>query len=105
MAAQQARHRIVAAVRAWDIRLGEARLGAVELVAGELIANAAQHTGAGPITVDVGRNGPELMVDVHDTGTDLPRATAADPDSERGRGLLLISEFADRHGAELSASG
>ncbi|MFF2727593.1 GTP cyclohydrolase II [Streptomyces sp. NPDC058008] len=105
MAAQQARHRIVAAIRAWDIRLGEARLGAVELVVGELIANAAQHAGAGPITVNVRQNGPELIVAVHDTGTDLPRATAVDPDSESGRGVLLISEFADRHGAELSAAG
>lgn len=105
VAAQRARHRVVAAVRAWDIRLGEARLGAVELVVGELIANAVQHAGAGPITVNVRQNGPELMVDIHDADTDLPRATAAHRDCESGRGLLLISEFADRHGVELSASG
>ncbi|MER6498379.1 GTP cyclohydrolase II [Streptomyces sp. NPDC001455] len=104
-AVRETRHRLVAAVSAWDIRLGEERLGGIELVAGELIANAVLHAGAGPITVDVRLDGTELVVAVHDTDPVLPRTTTAGPEAESGRGLLLVAEYADRCGTGPTTSG
>lgn len=104
-AAQQARHRVVAAVRAWHIRLGEDALSGVDLVAGELITNAVLHAAPGPVTVHVRREGPALVVEVHDTATALPQVGSMDVSAESGRGLHLVAVLADRHGFELTVTG
>ncbi|NEC08979.1 NADAR domain-containing protein [Streptomyces sp. SID7909] len=104
-AVRESRHRLVAAVSAWDIRLGEERMGGIELVAGELIANAVLHAGAGPITVDIRLDDTELVIAVHDTDPAPPRATPTGPEAESGRGLLLVAEYADRCGTEPTATG
>lgn len=104
-AARQARHRVVAAVRSWDIRLGEEELDGIELVAGELVANAVLHATSGPVTVGVHRKGAALVVEVHDIAEALPEAGPVDVNAESGRGLHLVSALADRHGADLTATG
>ncbi|MET7712312.1 ATP-binding protein [Streptomyces sp. NPDC005407] len=104
-AAQQARHRVVAAVRAWDIQLGEDELDGIELVAAELVTNAVLHATSGPVTVGVHRNGAALVVEVHDTAKALPETGPADVNAESGRGLHLVSALADRHGTDLTPTG
>lgn len=104
-AVQQARHRVVAAVRSWGIGFGEEELAGVELVAGELVANAVLHATSGPVTVGVHRKGAELVVEVHDTADTLPKRRPVDVNAESGRGLHLVSALADRHGTDLTATG
>ncbi|MFI5982001.1 ATP-binding protein [Streptomyces sp. NPDC051555] len=104
-AARQARHRVVSAVRSWNIRLGEDELNGVELVVGELITNAVLHAAPGLVTVNLHREGPALVVEVHDTTKALPQAGSVDVDAESGRGLHLVAVLADRHGAEPTATG
>ncbi|GHB10041.1 ATP-binding protein [Streptomyces chryseus] len=104
-AAQEARHRVVAAVRAWDIQLGEDELDGIELVAAELVANAVLHATSGPITVGVHRKGAALVVEVHDTAKAQPEAGPVDVNAESGRGLQLVSALADRHGTDLTRTG
>ncbi|WP_051700166.1 ATP-binding protein [Streptomyces sp. NRRL F-4474] len=103
--AQQARHRVVAGIRCWGIRLDEEALDRIELAAGELIANAVRHTASGPVTVSVCQEGPVLVVEVHDGAKVLPKPEALSWSAESGRGLYLVSVLADRHGADLTATG
>ncbi|MFD3718637.1 ATP-binding protein [Streptomyces sp. NPDC058674] len=104
-AAQEARHRVVAGIRSWGIRLDEKALDGIELAAGELITNALRHTGSGPVTVSVYQEGPVLVVEVHDVAKVLPRPEPLSECAESGRGLHLVSVIADRHGADLTATG
>ncbi|MDJ0462342.1 ATP-binding protein [Streptomyces sp. H27-C3] len=104
-AAQEARHRVVAGIRSWGIRLDEEALDGIELAAGELITNAVRHTRSGPVTVSVYQEGPVLVVEVHDVAKVLPRPEPLSECAESGRGLHLVSVIADRHGADLTATG
>ncbi|MCM1972555.1 ATP-binding protein [Streptomyces sp. G1] len=104
-AAQQARHHVVAGIRSWGIRLDEEALDGIELAAGELITNAVRHTASGLVTVSVCWEGPVLVVEVHDATKVLPRPEPLSGSSESGRGLYLVSVLADRHGADLTATG
>ncbi|MFK0259169.1 ATP-binding protein [Streptomyces sp. NPDC090445] len=103
--AQQARHRVVAGIRSWGIRLDEEALDGIELAAGELVANAVRHTESGPVTVSVCQEGPVLVVEVHDAAKVLPQPGALSWSAESGRGVYLVSVLADRHGADLTATG
>ncbi|MFZ3470253.1 ATP-binding protein [Streptomyces sp. 4.24] len=104
-AAQQARHHVVAGIRSWGIRLDAEALDGIELAAGELITNAVRHTASGLVTVGVCQEGPVLVVEVHDATKALPRPEPLSGSSESGRGLYLVSVLADRHGADLTATG
>ncbi|MBT2397398.1 ATP-binding protein [Streptomyces sp. ISL-100] len=104
-AAQQARHRVVASVRAWDIQLGEDELDGIELVAAELVTNAVLHATSGPVMVGVHRTGAALVVEVHDTSQAFPETGPVDVNAESGRGLHLVSVLADRHGTDLTPTG
>ncbi|WP_406002159.1 ATP-binding protein [Streptomyces sp. NBC_00829] len=64
------------------------------LIVGELAANAAQHGGAA-MSVKVWIAGPELCVEVTDTGP-LPKVPdIRDPDGECGRGLGIVDRLTD----------
>ncbi|MFI1864368.1 ATP-binding protein [Streptomyces jumonjinensis] len=104
-AAQQARHHVMAGIRSWGIRLEAGTLDEIELAAGELITNAVCHTSAGPITVSACQKGPVLVVEVHDTAKVLPRSEPLSESAESGRGQYLVSVLANRHGADLTATG
>ncbi|MFB6822658.1 ATP-binding protein [Streptomyces virginiae] len=103
-AAHQARHRVVAGIRSWGIRLDEEALNGIELVASELITNAVLHAASGPVAVSVLREGAVLVVEVHDTAKALPFPKPGG-DGESGRGLHLMSVLADRHGTAPTATG
>ncbi|MFC9286707.1 ATP-binding protein [Streptomyces sp. NPDC057052] len=77
---------------------------AAEHLVAELAANAATHgrlPGRDFRLVLLAR-GAVLRIEVTDTrGEDLPRRSRPAPDSESGRGLLLVEVLADRWGVKL----
>jgi two-component sensor histidine kinase len=69
-------------------------LDAAELVVGELIANAVRH-GAPPFGICIDWHDDEPILCVVDRGHGMkPVYPAPDPQSERGRGLLLVRALA-----------
>jgi len=94
-AAQNARGEFVATLRQqaepW------ADVSAAELVFGELIGNVVRHA-PGPIDVQVDWSRPHPVLHVIDRGHGFVRDAAlpADPFSEYGRGLYIVSKFARR---------
>jgi serine/threonine-protein kinase RsbW len=73
----------------------------VALVADELAANAIRHTRSGRdghFTVEITRHGPLVRVAVTDEGAPHEPVLADNPQSERGRGLVLVNALAVRAG-------
>jgi anti-sigma regulatory factor (Ser/Thr protein kinase) len=69
-------------------------LDAAELVVGELVANAVRH-GAPPFGICIDWHGDEPVLCVVDRGRGMkPVYPAPGPQSERGRGLLLVRALA-----------
>lgn len=80
------------------------------LAAQELMANAVTHGCQGfppntEITMTATCDGRQLRLTVEDPSTDLPCVRPGSSDMESGRGMLLVDEFADRWGVELSSKG
>lgn len=76
-----------------------------QLCVSELVSNVITHVGHGtPATLAVAMNGTYLRIEVHDPDTRaLPTLTAADSDSEGGRGMALVDAVTDRWGVQLLA--
>ncbi|MGI5196447.1 ATP-binding protein [Streptomyces sp. CA-288835] len=89
-------------LRTWDLPYGITETAA-HLVA-ELAANAATH---GRVTgrdfrLALLAHAKTLRIEVTDTrGDDLPRLQPPSPETESGRGLLLVETLANRWGVEL----
>src|ERR1022692_4826198 len=85
--------------------------GDVELITSELVTNAVIHTRSGQpggtFTLAVRAHPDEVQILVRDSGgPSVPDWTsAADPDSEHGRGLALISTIATEWGSHASQDG
>src|SRR5690606_24626581 len=75
----------------------------VELLVSELVTNAFVH-GAGTIGLRLIKGG-NLLCEVYDDGTDLPRLRTAEATDESGRGLQLVSHLAARWGAHRAGRG
>ncbi|MFI8461311.1 ATP-binding protein [Kitasatospora sp. NPDC085464] len=80
---------------------GERYSDVAELLLGELVANAVQHSSAPPdrlveVRFSVVRD--LLRLEVHDAGAGRPSVRTAGTDEERGRGLFLVNELAERWG-------
>ncbi|TQK45290.1 anti-sigma regulatory factor (Ser/Thr protein kinase) [Streptomyces sp. SLBN-118] len=74
----------------------------VRLCVSELATNAVVH-GDGSATgflLGISVADHLLRVEVHDTGPGLPQRREPDDDSDSGRGLLLVSKYADGWGTE-----
>ncbi|MFJ9844241.1 ATP-binding protein [Kitasatospora sp. NPDC101155] len=72
-----------------------------ELLLGELFANAVQHSDAPadrPIEIRFALIGDRLRLEVHDAGSGRPSLRRSSTDNERGRGLFLVNELAERWG-------
>ncbi|MFE4971678.1 ATP-binding protein [Kitasatospora sp. NPDC056651] len=72
-----------------------------ELLLGELFANAVRHSDAPDdrhIEVRFALVDSRLRLEVHDAGSGRPSLRAAEPSDERGRGLFLVNELAERWG-------
>jgi len=69
-----------------------------------LIANALEH-GQGPVTVSTKTRGDRVRIEVTDAGRTVTTGSAAmrTPGGSRGRGLDIVSDFAQRHGGRLVA--
>ena len=78
-------------------------IDAAVLCASELATNALLH-GDGPIVVDVDL-GARARVTVHDNNDRLPILQRPAPDGDKGRGLMMVSLFADTWGTELDEHG
>ncbi|MFE2558160.1 SpoIIE family protein phosphatase [Streptomyces sp. NPDC059352] len=99
-AASVARGLVTDQLAAWDL----AELADVcELVVSELVGNALRY-GNGPGELRILR-GERLVVEVSDTGPDLPQIQHADLSDEGGRGLQLINMLCRRWGSCRTVAG
>ncbi|QGZ52192.1 SpoIIE family protein phosphatase [Streptomyces sp. QHH-9511] len=99
-AASVARRLVTDQLAAWDLT----ELADVcELVVSELVGNALRY-GNGPGRLRLLR-GERLVVEVSDTGPDLPQIQHADLSDEGGRGLQLINMLCRRWGSCRTVTG
>ncbi|MFE7594859.1 ATP-binding protein [Kitasatospora sp. NPDC057512] len=87
---------------------GERYRDTAELLLGELFANAVQHSDAPDdrhIEVRFALVSSRLRLEVHDAGTGRPILRTAAPDDEKGRGLFLVDELAERWGCASRPGG
>jgi hypothetical protein len=81
----------------------------VTSVADELASNAIRHTRSGNdgglFTVEITRHGPLVRVTVTDEGAPHGPALVDDPDSEHGRGLVVVNALAVRAGVHGDCHG
>ncbi|MFD9078450.1 ATP-binding protein [Streptomyces erythrochromogenes] len=100
----QVRARVRATLEAWSVPLDAADV--LLLAVSELVGNVVRHAGAGRMRVGVASGAGWLRLDVADQGSGLPRLPApraeVDPESEGGRGLLIVQLMAAELGGELS---
>jgi anti-sigma regulatory factor (Ser/Thr protein kinase) len=74
------------------------------LLVSELVTNAVLH-GVAPLRVTVEPGASHVRVAVADAGDGRPELQHVEPDSTRGRGILLVDEVADRWGVDDLPSG
>ncbi|MFF0724651.1 ATP-binding protein [Streptomyces sp. NPDC004134] len=71
----------------------------IRVCTSELVTNALQHTPVGRrFLVRITCSDNVLRIEVHDASTDTPHLCAPADTDDRGRGLLLVSAFADDWG-------
>jgi anti-anti-sigma regulatory factor len=78
--------------------------GPASVVLSELVANVVRHAHT-PMDVTLTLRRPYLHIAVRDGSADAPRPAAVRPDTEGGRGLLLIRELAHRWGSLPTGDG
>ncbi|WNM34830.1 ATP-binding protein [Streptomyces sp. Li-HN-5-11] len=85
-------------LREWDV---DGLTDTVELAVTELVANVVRHVPNRRCTLLVLRQTAGVRVEVADSSPQLP-TTSGDlsPESERGRGLLLLDAVVDKWGVE-----
>ncbi|XCM28307.1 ATP-binding protein [Streptomyces parvus] len=99
-AASAARGLVTGQLSAWGL---DELADVSELVVSELVGNALRY-GNGPGKLRLLR-GERLVVEVSDTGPDLPQIQHADLSDEGGRGLQLINMLCRRWGSSRTATG
>jgi anti-sigma regulatory factor (Ser/Thr protein kinase) len=99
-APRQARVTVRDILRAW----GLSRLSAdAELITSELVANAAEHAAGTPIELTIRQHAEPgghrgILCQVTDASPDLPLPQSPELDSERGRGLQIVTALATTSG-------
>ena len=91
-----ARGQVRAAIAAWKAPVDE---DTAALLTSELVTNAVVHTAGGAVTLGIRCARDRLRVDVHDMSPTPPVLTAASPDAEAGRGLMLVAELSAEWGS------
>jgi serine phosphatase RsbU (regulator of sigma subunit) len=99
-AVRRARGLVRSQLDKWDL---EELSHTTELLASELITNALRYA-PGPIELRL-LNERTLICEVLDRSAALPRLRHATDDEETGRGLLVISQLAQRWGTRRTATG
>lgn len=89
-AAAQARSRVRAAIRDWDVPVDEPTAA---LLTSELVTNAIRHGKGKIIMLVINCDCVQLRVDVHDTSRSVPVQKDACACDETGRGLMLLSHL------------
>ncbi|MFF8708225.1 SpoIIE family protein phosphatase [Streptomyces albidoflavus] len=74
-----------------------------ELLVSELVTNAIRY-GSAPVRLRLIRD-RALVCEVHDASSSAPRVCHATGNDERGRGLFMIEEMADRWGVRFDPGG
>ncbi|MFB7474813.1 ATP-binding protein [Kitasatospora sp. NPDC056184] len=99
-----ARRLVLAALENWDLHQ---HLEVGELLTSELVANALRHAAGRTIGLHVARKPGWVRVEVRDSSRALPCMIVAEPlpATERGRGLQVVDDLADRWGADLLPRG
>ncbi|MFB7866758.1 ATP-binding protein [Streptomyces sp. NPDC056069] len=89
-------------LKAWGL---QRQTGAAQLCVSELVANVIRHVGPGtPTSLRLSMNGTHLRIEVSDPDCRaLPTLLATSPDTEAGRGLVLVDAVADRWGVLLGS--
>lgn len=103
-AVPEARRKIVALVRDWDVPLPDDTLGDLELLSTELITNAVRHTDSS-CAVAVRWTGVRVRVEVTDVSPARPHRRHSSPEAEGGRGLLLVESLATAWGSAPDPAG
>ncbi|MFD4571568.1 ATP-binding protein [Streptomyces sp. NPDC058417] len=103
-AVPEARRRIVALVRGWDVPLPETTWGDLELLSTELITNAVRHTESA-CAVAVRWTGVRVRVEVTDVSPARPLPRHGSPEAEGGRGLRLVEALATAWGSAPKSTG
>jgi hypothetical protein len=98
----EARGRVLAAIRAWDIPVDP---DIAVLLASELVTNAIGHEAGKTIVLAITRSFDQLRVDVHDTSHKLPVLVDAPVDAEAGRGLMLVATLSATWGIYRTPAG
>lgn len=100
----QVRSRVRVTLEDWRVPGGA--VDVLLLAVSELVGNVVRHAGTGRMRVGVAAGGDWLRLEVADQGAGLPRLPTPraeiDPDSEDGRGLLLVQLLTAELGGELS---
>jgi serine phosphatase RsbU (regulator of sigma subunit) len=96
----QARTLIREPMERWGL---EDMIPVTELLVSELVTNALRYS-PGPVTLRIVREGA-LVCEVGDNSAALPRLRQAGQDEENGRGLQVVSQFAQRWGARRTRTG
>jgi len=102
LAAALARSEVRIAVRSWDIPVDE---DTAVLLTSELVTNAVQYAGGRSVMLVITCSGESLRVDIHDTSRISPVVVEASPDTETGRGLLLVSTLSADWGSYHTPAG
>jgi anti-sigma regulatory factor (Ser/Thr protein kinase) len=79
-------------------------ISTAELLVSELVTNAVKY-GRAPMWLLIELRPGLVHASVSDSCADLPRRRGADPDSEGGRGLLVLDALAGSWGAVAAGSG
>ncbi|MER7703603.1 ATP-binding protein [Kitasatospora sp. NPDC097605] len=98
---------VAGVLRAWGLDPDGDQTFAVVLVLTELVTNAARYgrPRLGLIEVDMWLDGDRVAVTVTDSSTATPVMREADAGDESGRGLQLITAYAEANGYELHRTG
>lgn len=95
------------AISRWGIDSGGETAAAAQLLVSELTTNAVIHSGGSEIRMVVAVSGSMLHIEVvdNDRTSNKVRKRSATAKDEHGRGLLLISELAERWGERSVCEG
>ncbi|MGW6912248.1 ATP-binding protein [Kitasatospora sp. NPDC054939] len=99
-----ARRLVLSVLESWGLHQ---HLEIAELLASELVANAVRHAGGRTLSLQILRKPGWLRIEVRDASRSLPCMIMAEPlpINERGRGLKVVDDLADRWGADLLPRG
>ncbi len=99
---RQARVAIREPLKRWGL---EDLIPSTELLVSELVTNAIKYSAEGETTLRLILEPASLVCEVHDTSPALPRVLQVDMDAESGRGLHVVSQFAQRWGTRRTPAG